>query len=119
MAALQQKIVNGYLDVSFAPKRERATYIMSTLGDWTGVIGGARAVGNEAVAEAATRSMERDCATGARFPDRPLKAGVQSIAAALWPRWGQPMSLGQLTLRGYVGLRGPILETRARAPPSS
>ena len=110
MAALQHKIIDGYLDVSFAPKRERATYIMSTLGDWTGVIGGARAVGNEAVAEAATRSMERDCATGARFPDRPLKAGVQSIAVALWPRWGQPMSLGQLTLRGYVAPRGPILE---------
>jgi hypothetical protein len=83
---------------------------MSTLGAWTGVIGGARAIGNEAVAEAATRSMERDCATGARFPDRPLNAGVQSIAVALWPRWGQPMSLGQLTLRGYVAPRGPILE---------
>lgn len=110
MAALQQKIVDGYLDMKFAPKRERATYIMSTLSDWTGVIGGARAVGNEAVAAAATRSMERDCATGARFPDRPLRAGVQSIAVALWPRWGQPMSLGQLTLRGYVPPRGPILE---------
>ena len=113
MAALEPKIVDGNLDLSFPPSRERATYIMSSLASWTGVIGGARAVGNEAVAEAATRSMWRDCATGARFPDRPLAAGVQSIATALWPIWGRPLSLGQLTLRGYVKPRGPIL---AHAP---
>ena len=113
MAALEAKIVDGHLDLTFPPSRERATYIMSSLGSWTGIIGAASAVGNEAVAGAATRAMWRDCATGRRFPDRPLAAGVQSIAVALWPLWGRPLSLGQITLRGYVAPRGPIL---AHAP---
>jgi hypothetical protein len=113
MAALENKIEDGSLDLALQPSRERATFIMSTLGQWTGIIGGARAVGNEKVAQAATRSMWRDCATGARFPDRPLAAGVQSIAVALWPLWGRPLSLGQIMLRGHVPPRGPIL---AEAP---
>lgn len=109
MAALEHKIVDGFLDLSFPKARERATYIMSSLGAWIGVIGGARAVGNEAVAQAATRAMWRDCATGARFPDRPLTAGVQSIAVMLWPLWGRPLSLGKITLRGYIPPTGPRL----------
>ena len=113
MAALEGKIVDGHLDLSFEPRRERATYIPSAVGDWTGIIGGARAVGNETVAEAATRSMWRDCATGGRFPDRPLAAGVQSIAVLLWPLWGRPLSLGQIAIRGYEPPRGPLL---AHAP---
>ncbi len=111
MAALESKIdADGCLDLALTPKRERATYIESSLGEWTGIIGAARSVGNERVAEAASRSMERDCGTGARFPDRPLQAGVQTIAVSLWPRWGRPLSLGQLNLRGYVPPQGPILE---------
>jgi hypothetical protein len=114
MAALESKIDgDGYLDLSFEPTRERATYIESALGSWTGIITAAWSVGNERVAMAATRSMERACATGARFPDRPLRAGVQSIAVLLWPRWGRPLSLGQLNLRGYVQPEGPVL---AHAP---
>jgi hypothetical protein len=31
----------------------------------------------------------------------------------LFPRWGRPLSLGQLNLRGYVAPQGPIL---AHAP---
>jgi len=114
MQALESKIdAGGYLDLALTPKRERATYIESRLGEWTAIIGAARSVGNERVAEAASRSMERDCGTGGRFPDRPLQAGVQSIAVSLWPRWGRPLSLGQLNLRGYVPPKGPIL---AHAP---
>lgn len=113
MAALEASIVDGYLDMTLPPSRERATYIESAVGGWMGIIAGARAVGNESVAEAATRSMWRDCATGARFPDRPLSAGVQSIATLLWPLWARPLSLGQLNARGYVPPRGPIL---AHAP---
>ncbi len=111
MAALEDKITDdGYLDLKVEPARERATYIESALGGWLGIIGAAWSVGNRRVAEAATRSMERDCATGARFPDRPLQAGVQAIAVSLWPRWGRPLSLGQLNLRGYVPPEGPILD---------
>lgn len=125
MTALEAHIVDGYLEIPVAPSRERATYIVSQLGGWTGIIGGARAVGNEAVAEAATRSMWRACATGERFPGRPLEAGVQSIAVALWPLWGRPLSLGQITLRGHLPPQGPLLieapwpaviVTKARSP---
>ncbi|MGK0259425.1 MAG: hypothetical protein ACI96M_002867 [Candidatus Azotimanducaceae bacterium] len=110
MAALEQKIDNdGYLNLGITPTRERGTYIMSALGEWFGVIAAACAVGNERVFTAASNSMQRDCATGARFPQRPLQAGVQAIATSLWPRWGRALSLGQLNLRGYVAPEGPIL----------
>jgi hypothetical protein len=110
MAAFENKVVNGVLDMTLPETRERATYIHSALGGWTGIVGGARAVGNETVASAATAAMWKQCATGARFPDRPLKAGVQSIATAMWPQWARPLSLGALNLRGYVPPQGPILE---------
>lgn len=111
MAALADQIdADGYLDLTFEPTRERATYIESSLGSWLGIIGAASSVGNAVVADAAARSMERACATGARFPDRPLRAGVQTIAVSLWPRWGRPLSLGQLNLRGYVPPEGPVLD---------
>lgn len=113
MAALEGRIADGMLDMTLPITRERATYIESSLGGWTGIIGGARAVGNDKVADAATRAMWRDCATGARFPDRPLRAGVQSIATAMWPHWARPLSLGALNARGYVPPAGPIL---AQAP---
>jgi hypothetical protein len=114
MSALESKIdAQGFLDLSIAPARERATYIPSALGGWFGIIAAAQAVGNDTVFAAACRSMERDCGTGERFPNRPLQAGVQSIAMMLFPRWGRPLSLGQLNLRGYVAPQGPIL---AHAP---
>lgn len=113
MAALENKIVDGVFDMKLPITRERATYIESALGDWTGIIGGARAVGNDKVADAATKAMWRDCATGKRFPDRPLQAGVQSIATAMWPHWARPLSLGAINSRGYVPPKGPVL---AHAP---
>ena len=116
MASLEEKIdADGYLDLTFEPKPERGTFIESTLSDWFGIIAAAQAVGNARVFAAASRAMERACATGARFPERPLAAGVQTIATSLWPRWGQPLSLGQLNLRGYVPPKGPVL-TRAPWP---
>jgi hypothetical protein len=110
MAALATKVVDGELDVHLEAKPERSTYIMSSLGEWTGIIGGARAVGREDLAAAATARMERDCATGERFPAKPLQAGVQSIAVHLWVRWASPMSLADISLRGYVAPVGPVLE---------
>jgi hypothetical protein len=110
MAALEDRIdAEGYLDLTFDEKRERGTYIMSSLGEWLGIIAAAHAVGNERVFTAASRSMERACGTGERFPGRPLQAGAQTIATSLWPRWGRPLSLGQLNLRGYVPPEGPVL----------
>ena len=110
MAALEDKIDHdGYLDIPVATTKERATYIPSALSGWFGIMAAAQAVGNERVFEAASRSMERECGTGARFPQKPLQAGVQTIAMMLFTRWGRPLSLGQLNLRGYQAPQGPIL----------
>lgn len=109
MAAMEAQIQDGELNLSLPETKERATYIETAVPAWTGIIGGARAVGNEAVAEAATNRMWRECATGERFPGRPLRAGVQSIAVALWPLWSRPLSKGALNLRGYVPPTGPRL----------
>ena len=35
---------------------------------------------------------------------------MQTIATSLWPRWGRPLSLGRLNLRGYEPPVGPVLE---------
>ena len=114
MSALENSIdAEGYLDIPMPPARERATYIPSALSGWFGVMAAAQAVGNQRVFDAASRSMERACSTGERFPHKPLQAGVQTIAMMLFTRWGRPLSLGALNLRGYEAPLGPIL---ANAP---
>jgi hypothetical protein len=110
MDKLATLIEDGELDLAVPPKRERSTYIMSALSEWMGIIAGARLAGNEAVAQAAQRRMERECATRRPWPDKPLVAGVQSIAIYLWARWGTPVSLADLARRGYVEPRGPVLD---------
>lgn len=110
MDKLASLIKAGELDLTVDPKRERSTYIMSSLSEWTGIIGGARLVGNDAVADAAQRRMERDCGTGKPFPERPVTAGVQAIAIYLWVRWATPLSLGEIARRGYMPPVGPVLE---------
>lgn len=110
MKALEEKIVDGVLEVSFPDKRERATYIKSSLKEWMEFVIAAYAVGNDKVADAAIKALQRDCGTGERFPQRPIRGGVQHMGQLLWARWGRPLSLGQLNLRGYVEPEGPILE---------
>ena len=110
MQALEAKIVDGVLDHHFPDKRERATYIMSSLKDWMEFVTAAYAVGNDKVGAAAIRALQRDCGTGKRFPNRPIRGGVQHMGMLLWSHWGRPMSLGQLNLRGYVPPKGPILQ---------
>src|SRR5438093_55237 len=65
------------------------------------------------MAEAAWRRLLRDCGTGETFPDRPLNGGIMTIALLLSARWGSPLSVGELAIRGWVPPAGPVLE---RAP---
>ena len=66
-------------------------------------------IGAHDVARAALRRMERDCGTGARWPERPLHVGVQNMGVHLLMRWGSPLSTAGLALRGYVPPVGPVL----------
>ncbi len=68
--------------------------------------------------------MERDCATGRPFPDKPLIAGVQALAIMSWVRWASPLSLADISLRGYGRRSGrssngcpwpAVLVTKARS----
>ena len=113
MKAMEALIKDGVLDHHFPDKKERATYIPSSVKEWMEFVTAAYAVGNDAVAGAAIKALQRDCGTGERFPDRPIRGGVQHISMLLWSHWGRPLSLGQLNLRGYVPPKGPIL---AHAP---
>ncbi|MDQ1425336.1 MAG: hypothetical protein QOD72_2834, partial [Acidimicrobiaceae bacterium] len=109
MAALRDKIVDGELQLDMEPAPERNTLITTAVPQWTRLVGGARAVGEVEVARAALRRMETTCGTGARWPDRPLHAGVQTLGIHLLMRWGTPLSSAALALRGYVPPKGPVL----------
>ncbi len=125
MAALEDRIVDGVLQLDVTPEPERNTLITTAVPQWTRIVGGARAVGRHELARAALRRMEADCGTGERWPQRPLHVGVQNLGIHLLMRWGSPLSTAALDLRGHVAPRGPVLRdapwdrvlvTSARAP---
>jgi hypothetical protein len=109
MAALRDQIVDGQLDLDMEPAPERNTLITTAVPQWTKLFGGARAVGEEAVARAALRRMEATCGTGRRWPERPLHVGVQNLGAHLMTRWANPLTTAELAMRGYKSPKGPIL----------
>jgi hypothetical protein len=109
MAALRERIVDGELQLDMEPAPERNTLITTAVPQWTRLVGGARAVGEHEVAQAALRRMEATCGTGQRWPERPLHAGVQTLGIHLLTRWGIPLSTAALALRGYVAPQGPVL----------
>src|SRR5215217_5575730 len=109
MAALGERIVDGELELDMEPAPERNTLITTAVPQWTRLVGGARAVGEDELARAALRRMESTCGTGKRWPERPLHAGVQTLGIHLLTRWGTPLSTAALALRGYVPPQGPVL----------
>jgi hypothetical protein len=110
LGALNGMIKEGELPMSFPPKRERSTRYLSSVLEWFGIAAGAAATGNQELADAAWRSLERECATGQNFPDRPLACGTQMLGVVLANRWGSPLNTGKLAIRGYVPPVGPVLE---------
>jgi hypothetical protein len=109
MAALRSSVVDGELQLDMEPAPERNTLITTAVPQWTRLVGGARAVGEDEVARAALRRMQTTCATGKRWPERPLHAGVQTLGIHLLTRWGTPLSTAALALRGFVPPQGPVL----------
>ena len=111
MNALRTKIVGGVLEHDVTPAPERNTLITTAVPQWTKLVGAARAVGAHDVANAALAKMQATCATGERWPARPIHAGVQSIGIHLLVRWGSPLNTAGLALRGYRPPVGPVLRS--------
>ncbi|MEY2754525.1 MAG: hypothetical protein RJB65_883 [Actinomycetota bacterium] len=109
MAGLRMMLQDGELSMELPEEWERNRARKTALNGWTKLIGGARLCGEGAVASAAHRAAARQCATGDRWPERPMAAGVQNMATHMMVRWGAPMSTGMLNLRGYVPPVGPVV----------
>jgi hypothetical protein len=75
------------------------------------LIGGARAVGDDELAEAAIRAHDLQCATGEHWPERPLGTGVGNLALLTLVRWSTPMDNASINVRGYVPPSGPVVES--------
>lgn len=113
MARLSGLVVDGTLPLEMPPELERHRTRSSPLPGWNKVIGGARLVGDEPLAEAAIDAAERQCATGRRWPERPLAAGSSAFGAHLIVRWSTPLGLADLNQRGYFPPLGPVLTDTA------
>jgi hypothetical protein len=99
----------GTLDLTMPEELERHRTSSSALLPWIKVIGGARLAGEAELAEAAMAGSARQCATGERWPKRPVKVGGSGFGSYMIVRWSQPMDLAHLNLRGYVPPVGPVL----------
>ena len=104
-------VKDGRLDMELPLELERHRAKRSALTGWNGVIGGSRMLGEEALYRAALDASARQCATGERWPDRPLDAGVPAMGGTMILRWSMPLGTAQLNVRGYVPPRGPVLDT--------
>jgi hypothetical protein len=110
MAGLSKMVTDGTLPLEMPAELERHRTSSTSLNGWNKVIGGARLVGDEVLAEAAIDGAEKQCATGKRWPQRPLDAGSSAFGSHMIIRWAMPLSLADLNQRGYVAPTGPVLD---------
>ena len=101
---------DGRLEMELPAELERHRTSSSSVLSWIKVIGGARMAGEAALVEAAIEASERQCATGRRWPERPVDVGGAGLGAYMQMRWSQPLDLAALNLRGYVAPSGPVLD---------
>ena len=111
MAALRGLISDGVLQLQLPEEWERNRSRKSATPGWTKLIGGARAVGDDELAEAAIRGHDLQCATGEHWPERPLGTGVGNLALLMLVRWSTPLDNASINVRGYVAPSGPIVES--------
>jgi hypothetical protein len=109
MEMLSTMVVDGMLPMELPEELERHRTRSSPLPTWTKVIGGARLVGDEQLAEAAIKGATARCATGLSWPDAPMSSSAAALAAHLIVRWSTPLDLPDLNQRGYVPPSGPVL----------
>ncbi len=110
MAALATMVdADGLLPLDLPAEPERNHARTSTLLPWNKVIGGARLAGEAALTEAAIRTSAVRCATGKRWPERPLDVGGAALGSHMLLRWSQPLDLAALNIRGHVPPVGPVV----------
>ncbi|MEN9643982.1 MAG: hypothetical protein RL238_651 [Actinomycetota bacterium] len=109
MAGLRALVADGVLQLQLPEEWERNRARRTATPSWTKLIGGARAVGDDTVAEAAIRAHDQQCATGERWPERPLTAGVANLALHMLVRWSTPLDNASINLRGYEAPAGPMV----------
>lgn len=110
MAALGSLVKDGRLDLELPAEPERHRTRSSSIPPWTKVIGGARMVGDDALAWAAMDASARQCATGERWPQRPVAAASNGLGGYMIVRWSAPLDLAALNIRGYVAPQGPLVD---------
>jgi hypothetical protein len=110
MAALSSMVQDGRLELELPAEPERHRTRSSSLLPWIKVIGGARMVGDQRLVDAAIDASARQCATGDRWPDRPVSVGAAGLGSYMLLRWSSPLDLAALNIRGFVQPDGPILD---------
>src|SRR5690606_35999267 len=103
-------VSDGTLALELPEEPERHRTRSSALPGWNKIIGGANLVGDGALAEAAMDGAARQCATGQRWPERPLAAGSSALGGHMIVRWATPLGPADLNQRGYVPPVGPVLD---------
>ncbi|HAP77984.1 MAG TPA: hypothetical protein DCR14_18120 [Acidimicrobiaceae bacterium] len=110
MVALSGLVKDGRLDLELPAEPERHRTRSSSIPPWTKVIGGARMVGDDSLAWAAMDASARQCATGERWPKRPVAAASNGLGSYMIVRWSAPLDLAALNIRGYVPPQGPLVD---------
>lgn len=113
MAALSAVVRDGRLDLDLPPELERHRTRSSKLLPWIKVLAGARLVGDERLIDAAIRSSAEKCATGERWPQRPVDGSASALGSYMILRWSTPLDLTALAMRGWVAPAGPMLTATA------
>jgi hypothetical protein len=106
---LRGLLSDGVLALELPKDWERNRTCRTAVPAWSALVGGARAVGDTELAVAAINAADRQCATGKRWPERPLDVGVANLALHLLVRWSTPIDNAELNVRGYVPPTGPVL----------
>jgi hypothetical protein len=110
VAELSKLVNDGRLELELPLELERHRAGSSALGKWNSIIGGSKMLSDETLYRAAVDASARQCATGERWPDAPLKAGVPAIGGNMIMRWSNPITAAQLNVRGYRPPSGPVLD---------
>jgi hypothetical protein len=111
LAGLSAMVKDGRLELELPRELERHRAATSALGKWNGVIGGSKMIADPVLYEAAIEASDRQCATGARWPRKPLDGGVPAIGGNMILRWSNPLTAAELNVRGYRAPEGPVLDS--------
>jgi hypothetical protein len=111
LRGLSAMVVDGRLDMELPLELERHRAARSALGKWNGVIGGSKMLAEPVLYAAALDASARQCATGERWPKKPLDGGVPAIGGNMILRWSNPITTAQLNVRGYRPPVGPVLDS--------